>query len=286
LGLLCCEACALVFSPELWREDANEEANEQFFGEGYEQHQSLWVQRFEQWNNRRTLRRVRAAGVISGRLLEIGVGSGSFMHAAKVAGFEVMGADLSAPVCGRVSARYGIPVHCGGVDTLSGEGLFEVVVMNHVLEHTARPVSCLQHVSRLLTVNGVAHIAVPNVRSWDAHLSGWTSFEPYHLTYFDSLTLRRAVESSNLRVERLCTHESFSGWFLALLRTALGVNRPTGALADQTRRIKFGLSPRRAIVEHAYRLAMVGVGAVTYPLRFVQAVAGYGDELVCISRKA
>jgi hypothetical protein len=43
---------------------------------------------------------------------------------------------------------------------------------------------------------------------------------------------------------------------------------------------------RAALVEHVYRLAMVATGLVLFPLRWFQATLGYGDELVCLARKA
>lgn len=109
-----------------------------------------------------------------------------------------MGCDLSAPICQRVSQTYGIAMHDGSLTSLVGENRFDVIVMNHVLEHVNQPIEFLREVHRLLAPGGVAHIAVPNVACWEAGLAGWTSYEPYHLVYFDPRTLERTVSAGGL----------------------------------------------------------------------------------------
>lgn len=84
------------------------------------------------------------------RLLEIGVGSGSFLNSARRRGYEVMGCDLSAPICKHVRQAYGILMHGKTLVTLTGENRFDVVVMNHVLEHVNQPIALLKEVRRLL----------------------------------------------------------------------------------------------------------------------------------------
>lgn len=76
--------------------------NEGAFGDGYEPQRSLWVRWFEAWKNRRYLANLRRAGVTGGKLLEVGVGTGSFLRAARNAGFEVEGCDLSVSLAKRV----------------------------------------------------------------------------------------------------------------------------------------------------------------------------------------
>lgn len=261
LGLEQCSACGLVFSPAIWQPQANEVMEEEWFGESYQPQTSRWVGWFQSLNNRRTLLRLRRLELPGRRLLEIGVGSGSFLQAAQADGFVVTGCDLSRTICERVSREHGVAMHCGPLSDLPGEGCFDVVVMNHVLEHVNEPVAFLSDVRCLLAPGGVVHIAVPNVACWEAALNGWTSFEPYHLSYFTPTTLHKTVSVSGLVVEGEQTHESFSGWFLAVLRTLLGVNRGGRAIWANVRsgRLATGRS-RPALSEHAYRLAMVCVG--------------------------
>lgn len=281
-----CQSCCVVLSPAIWQLQANEQLEEEWFGEDYQPDKSFWVALFETWNNRKTLARLAQAKPPGRRLLEIGVGSGSFLSAAREQGYEVGGCDLSAPICNRVRNKYGIEMHGGPLTTLARGSRFDVIVMNHVLEHVQQPVEFLRDVSRLLSPGGVLHIAVPNVACWEARLSGWTSFEPYHLTYFAPETLEPTVTRSGLSIKHIMTHDSFSGWFLAVLRTALGVNRASGAVTRPSTSTAGRAAGRRsALVENAYRIAMVFAGGALWPIRFFQARNGRGDEIICIARK-
>lgn len=261
LGLVQCESCTVVLSPAIWQPQANETMEDEWFGEDYQAEFSVWVNAFQAWNNRRTLARLAQTRPHSRRLLEIGVGSGSFLNTARKRGYEVMGCDLSAPICERVRRIHGIAMHDKSLATLPGENRFDIIVMNHVLEHVNQPIAFLNEVHRLLAPGGVVHIAVPNIACWEAKLAGWTSYEPYHLAYFDPQTLERTVTTGDLTIERMTTHDSFSGWFLAVLRTVLGVNREGGAVTRPTSAVAGRATGRRpGWLEHAYRMGMVCAG--------------------------
>jgi 2-polyprenyl-3-methyl-5-hydroxy-6-metoxy-1,4-benzoquinol methylase len=276
----------MVLSPAIWRPLVNEAMEEDWFGEPSQDALSFWVNHFEAWNNKRTLTRLAEASSPGHRLLEIGVGSGSFLTAARQTGYEVMGCDLSASICQRVRHTYHIPMHGGHLTALAGESRFDVVVMNHVLEHVDQPIELLRDVHRLLSPRGIVHIAVPNIGCWEAWLPGWTSYEPYHLAYFTPQTLKRVVFASGLAIEHLATHESFSGWFLAVLRSALRVNQAGGAVTrPPITSARYAKASRPKLLEHAYRLAMVCSGAALWPLRMAQEQLGRGDEAICIARK-
>ena len=277
-GLTRCDGCGLIVDPSVWRPGEAEQLEHEWFGEAYDPYSSRWVRLFERWQNARTLRRLRGAGIRGGSLLEIGIGSGSFLAAAREAGFRVTGCDLSPSICRRARDRFGVDVHCGDLATIDRPGGFDVIVMNHVLEHTPAPRGLLAAVQGLLTPGGRIHVAVPNVDCWEAALPGWTSYEPYHLLYFTPRTLRQTLETCGLRVLSVATAESFSGWFLAILRSLVG--RPPAsrsAAAEPGRK-----STLRRALEGGYRLAMVASGALIWPLRVLQARLGRGDEAVAI----
>ena len=279
MNLLRCRICGLVVDQAVWVQSANELLEEEWFGDDYDPQRSPWVRLFESRNNQRTFGRIASLDLPGKRLLEIGVGSGSFLQFMVSRGFDVLGCDLSKAICKFVQHKYGIPMHCGYVSELDDHSHFDIVVLNHVLEHVADPVGLLQDIKRRMVSGGALHIAVPNVASWGAYLPGWTSYEPYHLLYFTPATLRQTVAQAGFVVERQVTHESFSGWFLAILRTLLKIHQPQTNVRNVTRKDR-GTS----LIEHAYRFAMVGSGVLTYPLRFVQALLGKGDEVVLIAR--
>ncbi len=282
--LLRCEQCDLVMAESVWRPAANEQLNEASFGNDRKSVHSFWVRMFETLNNRRTISRLRRAGDAGGggRLLEIGVGSGSFMAHAKLRGYSPLGCDLSAAICRRVERNTGLSMHCGPLESLGDERPFDVVVMNHMLEHVSDPIVLLKAVRARLKPGGVLHLAVPNAAAWEARLPGWNSYEPYHLLYFTPRTLRLAAEQAGLEIQHLTTHESFSGWFLSILRTLLRKNHLKPV--QQSHREQAS-SNRPLYVEHAYRAVMTIWGLFTLPLRRLQEVLGNGDEVILIAKR-
>jgi SAM-dependent methyltransferase len=215
---------------------------------------------------------------VGGSVLDVGVGSGSLLETLQSSGFEAQGCDAVPAMAAAAARATGLSVHAGPLETLDAPGEFDAVVLNHVLEHTATPVALLTAARRLLRPKGILHIAVPNVSSWEAHLPGWTSYEPYHLVYFEPSTLRNVVERAGLRVILAETREPFSGWFLALLRTGLRAHsgaRRSPASGERAR--------RSWAIDNAYHAAMVSVGGALTPLRRLQASLGSGEEAVAIA---
>jgi 2-polyprenyl-3-methyl-5-hydroxy-6-metoxy-1,4-benzoquinol methylase len=286
-GLLMCKKCGLVFAPGIWEPRANEAMEDEWFGESWQPDASFWVRWFESWNDRRTLRRLDKYKSRGNSLLEVGVGSGSLLRTAQRLGFTVMGSDLSKPITMRVERDIGIAMHCGHLSELTDARQYDVIVTNHILEHVSDPVGFLREVLRLLKPDGIVHIVVPNVACWEAKFPGWVSYQPYHLIYFNPDTLTRCVMQSGLQVEEVTTYESFSGWFLAVLRTLLRLSQESAAPAYVSAKREGAADPprRHPIAEHAYRLSMVVVGLCIWPLRKLQGHLHRGDEVVLIARK-
>lgn len=235
---------------------------------------------FEGWNNRRTRNHLAKFNPNKNdKLLEVGVGSGLFLNYMRSKGLNVAGCDLSKTICKRVESTFGIPMHNGSVSDLPLTNQYNMIAMNHVLEHVNNPIAFLKEVRARLNSRGLLHIAVPNVVSWEAGLSGWAGYEQYHLLYFSPKTLKMAVEKAGFRVIKLATHESFSGWFLAFLRTALKTNRNSASERHSKRQAR-----KSSPIDHMYSLAMVASGGFSFPLRYIQGRLKYGDEIVVVAQ--
>jgi SAM-dependent methyltransferase len=229
--------------------------------------------------------------------LEVGVGGGQFLVSAKKAGFTVEGCDISKGICEHMQNTYGIHMFMGELGSVPQTG-YDVIVMNHVLEHVEKPLSMLRDAYERLRTGGLLHIAVPNVACLEARFASWNSYERYHLCYFTPKTLEKLVLKAGFEVVFRTTHESFSAWFLVLLRGLLMKRKPqpyTGYWqAGPHRSEKEGIRCEVAEVlaksrghwlENTYRIITLTFGMLIWPIRKAQGAYEKGDELITIARK-
>jgi 2-polyprenyl-3-methyl-5-hydroxy-6-metoxy-1,4-benzoquinol methylase len=278
-GLAQCGACGCVYSDGIFLQGQDQKAEEEWFGDSYDPTPSFWVRLFEEWNNRRTFRRIGPFARSGARFLDIGIGSGSLLAFMKRNGFEACGCELSKSLADAASRKYGVSVHNGPIATMPALPQFDVVAMNHVLEHVSDAHSMLVEVKKRMPDTGVLHISVPNIDSWGARLPGWVSYQPYHFVYYSPKTLARVLTEAGFEILSTSTHESFSGWLIALRRTLSGAQ---GTGRSEKRQPELARSA--GVTEHAYRLAMIAAGILTLPLRRAQDMLLKGDEVVILAR--
>lgn len=258
-----------------------QDSQDAFFAEMY---RGSWQQFLEVMNAHLVLRRIRKYKK-AGRLLEIGIGNGNFLRTAQSAGYDSMGVEASGGLVGAFSRRSSLPVFHGYLEEFARESpheRFDVIVMNHVLEHIPDPVTALKQLRSLLREEGIIHLAVPNVDAWEAKLQGWSAFEPYHLYYFNPETLANIATGAGFTVTRLATAERFSGWTNALVRTVLKKSYQNMSLSHgpTVRSIK------QHMAKTGLEIARVALGTATLPLRYLQSQAGRGEELIALLRTA
>lgn len=149
----------------------------------------------------------RYSGRCSGRLLEIGSGTGALLVAAARRGFDVTGLEFSASACEQARealAAAGMTgeVIRGEVEAVADrEAAYDVCVLADVIEHVRDPRRVIQTLYRLLRPGGVLFIATPTLDSWSARLmaSRWIEFKPEHLSYFNRKTLEGLLFSEGFR---------------------------------------------------------------------------------------
>lgn len=282
-----CFACQTVFldtSPQQMADYASE-LEQQYFGAEFVAKDNNWVAHYERWSNQRTLRRIsQALAPGQGQLLEVGIGSGRFLNTAVRAGWQVAGIEASPVVAEHARQRYRVPIFVGSLDEYDKRlgKAFQAVVMNHVLEHFADPKKALLQVKNLLKVGGILHLAVPNFGCWEAKLSGWTSYQPYHLYYFDRESLTCLLEDCGFKVLNVSYQEPFSGWVNAILHTMLRTSRVSlpqaqGALDDlQSGKVK-------AFLRHSFEATRLAAGGLLLPLRMMQCFMGKGEEMIILA---
>jgi 2-polyprenyl-3-methyl-5-hydroxy-6-metoxy-1,4-benzoquinol methylase len=126
-------------------------------------------------------------------LLDIGCGSGTFLHVAQGHGYIPHGMDQSARAVEIAQKQYGFPARQGEIGiNVWGDDRFDCVTMFHVLEHLADPRHCLRYISSLLQPGGIAIIQVPNISSIQARLFGncWYGLDvPRHVINYSPKAL-------------------------------------------------------------------------------------------------
>jgi 2-polyprenyl-3-methyl-5-hydroxy-6-metoxy-1,4-benzoquinol methylase len=258
--------------------DSNSEYEKEYF-ETMPLQDDMWSRLFQKWNNQRTWQHLRGQIDAKARMLEVGPGNGSLLCFMRERGLNVEGCDLSQSISEGIRQRHGIVMHNCAIENISNPTPCDLIVMNHVVEHLNNPVAFLKDVRNRLSEGGRIHIAVPNIACWEALLPGWNSYEPYHLIYFTPATLLQTVEKAGFSIIMITTHDSFSGWFLATLRTLLKT-RQKSSQKRVSRREERELS----WIGHAYRLMMLLSGIATYPLRLIQMAIDRGDEIVLVAK--
>jgi len=165
---------------------------------------SLW-DRLYRAARRTTLKRKRQ--LISGlkppgRLLDIGCGTGEFLHEMKIAGWQVAGVEPDQSAVDFARQQYGVDVQTGSVTDLAHlPGGYDVVTLWHVLEHVHEPVDAIKAIAGLLKAGGLMLVAVPNIGSMDARHYGrlWVALDaPRHLSHFTPHSMRRLLQQTGL----------------------------------------------------------------------------------------
>ncbi len=143
-----------------------------------------------------------------GRLLDFGCGNGALMARMRNLGWTVLGVEPD-PAAATTLAREGLDVHpsLSGLRA-AGEAAFDVVVLNHVIEHLPDPVETLTQLRGLLRPQGELILLTPNAAGLGARLFGphWRGLEPpRHFNVFTPASLRAALNRAGFGTATLNT---------------------------------------------------------------------------------
>ena len=140
-----------------------------------------------------------------GRWLDLGCGPGFLLKAARDAGWETAGADVSPFATRYARETFGIAdVRTGPLEALEfPRAGFDVVSLQHVIEHFRDPGRMVERIRAWLRPRGLLWIETPDVDSAPARRAGprWEHVKvPEHLFYFGERTLRRLLGARGFEV--------------------------------------------------------------------------------------
>lgn len=158
----------------------------------------------------RCLDKIEAVARPSGkRVLDVGAAGGSFLAIAQKRGYEPLGCEPSAWMCGFARERYGLELLPGTLFDLDLEpASIDLLTLFDVIEHTPDPKAVLRRAHELLAPGGVLAMTYPDYASWAARLMGgrWVFLLTVHLYYFAPATMRRLLDACGFRPLRFSPH--------------------------------------------------------------------------------
>lgn len=132
-------------------------------------------------------------GKKTGRLLDIGTGTGYFPHAMKIRGWEVEAIERNAQARQFASDRFQLEVRDDTALTSLPAGSFDAITLWHVMEHLEKLNETWEQLFRLLDDDGILVVAVPNCNAYDArkYKENWAAYDvPRHLWHFTPDTMQ------------------------------------------------------------------------------------------------
>jgi len=212
--VLACTRCGLgVLDPRPSPEDLHTLYEAEYFREQYDgglaPDSAAFRKRLRSEDHR--VRFIRKAGR-TGKVLDMGCGYGYFLAAARNAGYEAAGYDISPWVARYASETLGIPLTTGPLaPELFPPKHFDIISMWHFLEHTPDPNRTLITAARWLKPSGALVIDVPNYQGTDASKCGksWVGWQiPYHLYHFSPPSLKGLLERHGFQIRASKTYHS------------------------------------------------------------------------------
>lgn len=144
------------------------------------------------------------------KILDIGCSSGIFLNAARRAGMEPLGAELSPETSAFARDEFGLSVHHGNWREAGyTKASFDVITLFDVIEHLADPAGELNALHRLLKPGGILLQSTPDIDGLFPRVSYalakaldyWPHPEPpHHLFQFSEATLSSMVEKAGFDI--------------------------------------------------------------------------------------
>lgn len=164
------------------------------------------LRRARDWVQRGKVRVVRRLAPSAADILDVGCGSGSLLRLLRAYGspeWRLHANEMHKPSLSRLATE-GFDVHAGPVQNIAGEGRFDVIILNQVLEHFADVHSLLATCHRLLKEGGHLLIETPSTSGLDFRLfrgRHWGGYHcPRHFYLFDERSLTKLLEVNGLKV--------------------------------------------------------------------------------------
>ncbi|MBN1566218.1 MAG: class I SAM-dependent methyltransferase [Acidobacteria bacterium] len=221
----------------------------------------------------------RKNGAKGKRLLDVGCGSGSFLHSAQFHGFIPHGMDVSARAVEIVKKQYGYPARQGRIGEDIWEGnRFDFITMFHVLEHLPDPRLGLKYAGDLLNPGGTLVIQVPNITSAQARFFGsrWHGIDvPRHVINYSPKALGSLLQEMGYEFQILSR--------FSLRDNPASIASSLAPWLDPIGR-KGRLTVSAPVCNGLLETAYFGLFLLSLPVAYFESMAGLGGTLWTYAR--
>lgn len=156
---------------------------------------------------------VKAAKRKTGKLLDVGCGSGDRLDIFRRLGFDTYGVEVSSSA-EYAKGHFGLNVKQGDLfEANYPDSFFDVITLHNVLEHTHSPQKIIRELYRILKEDGVVVIQIPNTDCIQFKLfkERWAAFDvPRDLYYFNIWLLKKILTKENFEIINI---DHFNNWW-------------------------------------------------------------------------
>ena len=142
-----------------------------------------------------------------GRMLDIGCGSGRLLSHLKEQGWAVCGVEFNGDAAGFAREKRGLNVFAGKFENAEyDDDFFDIITMNHALEHLIEPLAQLKRVRKILKPGGMLVVRGPNLSKIESAVFGslWHAYElPRHMFHFNARSIRRLLMEAGFEVVKV-----------------------------------------------------------------------------------
>ncbi len=133
------------------------------------------------------------------RILDVGCFNGAILEYLGD-GWQRSGLE-PARAAAEIAGTRGVEILGALIEDLSGDAVFDAVIMIDVVEHLVEPRAVLARAAAALAPGGVLVIGTADTASWPFRLQGgrhWYGALPEHVSFFDERSLRRFAADHGL----------------------------------------------------------------------------------------
>jgi SAM-dependent methyltransferase len=157
--------------------------------------------------------------------LDVGCSTGGLLEILnKYTSWELYGVEPDKK-SSSIAKKKGLNIYNGLLETYNPEQKFDMIILNHVLEHLPDPAKTIQKVNLLLKDNGVLVGEIPTCDCFERIIFGryWQGYHlPRHLTWFSKTLLKQFLENNgftnisiHMQAQPSCWQVSLRNYFTA-----------------------------------------------------------------------